>query len=52
MRYLRLLGKIALVGVVLAILGMIFVYWRSNQLLVRDRAEMPAHDAGLAALAA
>ena len=35
MRYLRLLGKIALVGVVLAILGMIFVYWRSNQLLAQ-----------------
>lgn len=35
MRYLRLLGKIVMVLVVLAALGMAFVYWRSDRLMAQ-----------------
>lgn len=43
MRYLRLLGKIALVLVVLFAVAMGFVYWRSNSLLAqRIRVDEPA----------
>lgn len=35
MRYLRWLGKLVLIVAVLAIAGMAFVYWRSNQLLAQ-----------------
>lgn len=43
MRYLRLLGKLVLIVVVLAILGMAFVYWRSNHLLAqRIQVDEPA----------
>lgn len=43
MRYLRFLGKVVLVVAVLAILGMAFVYWRSNTLLAqRIQVEEPA----------
>lgn len=43
MRYLRWLGKLVLIVVVLAILGMAFAYWRSNQLLAqRIQVDEPA----------
>ena len=43
MRYLRWLGKIVFAVAVLAILGMIFVYWRSSRVLAqRIQIDEPA----------